>query len=135
MKTFLRQPILQAFTACLVLLSMSAKAQVPVSPTPLAGSAITAHSFNANWEPVPGATSYRLDVSTSPTFGAPVTASDLIISEYIEGSAGYHAVEIYNGTGATINLGGMYTLRKETDGSGATTQALITGTMPTAQRG
>lgn len=131
MNTTLRQPLLRAMTACLVLLSMSAQAQVPDPPTPLAGSLITANSFTANWEPVPGATSYKLDVSTSPTFGDPILASDLIISEYIEGGAGYHAIEIYNGTGADVTLSGTYRLRKQQDGApGVFDTALMNGVLP-----
>lgn len=129
MTTTLRKPLLRAMTACMVLLSMSSQAQVPDAPTPLEGSAIGAHSFTANWEPVPGATSYRLDVSTSPTFGDPVVASDLIISEYVEGSTGYKAIEIYNGTGADVTLAGTYTIRREIDGTGTYAQASLTGVL------
>ncbi|MGE6487608.1 endonuclease [Paenisporosarcina sp. NPDC076898] len=43
-----------------------------------------------------------------PTLPAPAraatNAADLIISEYIEGSSSNKAIELYNGTGATINL-------------------------------
>lgn len=38
--------------------------------------------------------------------GADVAATDLIISEYIEGSSNNKAIEIYNGTGAPISLAG-----------------------------
>lgn len=37
------------------------------------------------------------------------TASDLFISEYVEGSSTNKALEIYNGTGATVDLS-QYTL-------------------------
>jgi len=131
MKTTLRRPALQAMAAFLVLFSTASQAQITDPPTPLAGTAITADSFIANWEPVPAATSYRLDVSTSPTFGDPIFASDLIISEYVEGGPGYKAIEIYNGTGAAINLAtGGYRLRKQQDGTGAFDQMLITGVIP-----
>ncbi len=45
-------------------------------------------------------------------FAPPATAAStvLIISEYIEGSSNNKALEIYNGTGAAINLS-EYTLR------------------------
>jgi len=39
-----------------------------------------------------------------------IYATDLIISEYVEGVGDYKAIEIFNGTGATIQLTG-YTLR------------------------
>ncbi len=129
MKTTLRRPFLRAMTACLVMLSMSAQAQVPNPPTAIDASLVGANSFTANWQPVAGATSYRLDVSTSPTFGDPVLASDLIISEYVEGSTGYKAIEIYNGTGADVTLTGNYTLRREIDGTGTFAQAALTGVL------
>lgn len=40
------------------------------APTSNAASNILCSSFNANWSSVTGASSYRLDVSTSPTFSA-----------------------------------------------------------------
>ena len=45
------------------------------------------------------------------------TYSDLIISEYLEGSANNKAIEIYNGTGADVDLA-AYSLMKQTNGSG-----------------
>ena len=38
------------------------------------------------------------------TVSAATVATDLIISEYIEGSSFNKAIEIYNGTGAAIDL-------------------------------
>lgn len=102
-------------TACLVMLSMSAQAQVPNPPTAIDASLVGANSFTANWNAVPGAVGYALDVSTSPTFGTPAVPTDLIISEYVEGSAGYKAIEIYNGTGADVNIG-AYSLRRGISG-------------------
>ena len=56
--------------------------------TPLATDAtdITLNSFVANWEAVPGATSYRIDVSTSETFGT--TGPATTTTEPFEGIAG-----------------------------------------------
>ena len=45
------------------------------------------------------------------------TYSDLIISEYLEGSANNKAIEIYNGTGADVDLA-AYSLMKQTNGRG-----------------
>ena len=45
------------------------------------------------------------------------TYSDLIISEYLEGSANNKAIEIYNGTGADVDLA-AYSLMKQTNGIG-----------------
>lgn len=43
--------------------------------------------------------------------------SDLIISEYVEGSSNNKAIEIFNGTGTTIDLSN-YSLKKQTNGAG-----------------
>ncbi len=49
--------------------------------------------------------------------------TDLFISEYIEGSSNNKAIEIYNGTGATVNLAtGMYDIQLFSNG--ATTAGL-----------
>jgi hypothetical protein len=122
------QPILKATMAFLVLLSTASRAQAPNPPTATAASAVTANSFTANWQPVAGATSYRLDVSTSPTFDIPTVASGLMITEYVEGGPGYKAVEIYNGTGASVNMAGLF-LRRQIDG-GTTIAIFLSGTMP-----
>jgi len=44
-------------------------------------------------------------------------ATDLIISEYVEGSSNNKAIEIYNGTGVPVNLSN-YTLKKQSNGAG-----------------
>ncbi|MFE8696425.1 endonuclease [Cytobacillus sp. FJAT-53684] len=60
---------------------------------------------------------------------AATTASDLIISEYIEGSGVNKAIEIYNGTGAPVNLEG-YTLELHVNGAATAAQkANLTGTI------
>ncbi|MGO1057663.1 endonuclease [Planococcus sp. FY231025] len=53
--------------------------------------------------------------STAPVQAA-TTASDLLISEYIEGSSMNKAVELYNGTGASVNLS-SYSLSLYSNGS------------------
>ncbi|MFT3909088.1 MAG: lamin tail domain-containing protein [Ferruginibacter sp.] len=84
---------------------------------PLATNAtsILSNSFVANWNAVTGATSYRLDVSTSSTFSGTTNATDLFFSEYIEGSSNNKYLEIYNGTGATVDLSN-YKLRLYSNG-------------------
>lgn len=47
---------------------------------------------------------------------APVLAEDLIISEYVEGSSNNKAIELYNGTGETIDLA-EYTLELYANGA------------------
>lgn len=54
---------------------------------------------------------------------APAQTTDLIISEYVEGSANNKAIEIYNGTTEAVNLG-SYTLDRYSNGS--TTAVTIT---------
>ncbi len=44
-------------------------------------------------------------------------ASDLFISEYVEGSSYHKAIEIFNGTGVAVDLS-QYSLKKQTNGSG-----------------
>jgi hypothetical protein len=65
------------------------------------------------WISDPTATDYRLKV-----FQPSSKAGDLIISSYIEGSSWNKAVEVYNGTGKTIDLS-KYALRKQSNGDGA----------------
>lgn len=57
------------------------------------------------------------------------TYSDLIISEYLEGSANNKAIEIYNGTGADVDLA-AYSLMKQTNGRGDyKDEQVLTGTL------
>ncbi|MXN92374.1 T9SS sorting signal type C domain-containing protein [Flavobacterium sp. Sd200] len=84
-------------------------------------------SFTANWNAVAGADSYRLDVSESPTFGNLTAATDLFFSEYVEGSASNKYIEIYNGTGADVDLSD-YRVRLYANGNTtATNDVLLSG--------
>lgn len=77
------------------------------APVAIAATNVNASSFVANWNTVSNATDgYLLDVSTNPNFSVayPQTTTDLIFSEYVEGSASNKYIEIYNGTGVTVNL-------------------------------
>lgn len=89
-----------------------------IAPEANPALSVTESSFIANWELVDGAVSYRLDVSTSPTFGASAPATDLFFSEYVEGSSTNKYLEIFNGTGAAINLSD-YRVRLYSNGSSA----------------
>lgn len=93
------------------------------APTTLAASAVTSSGFTANWNAVTGATGYRVDVTTTSS----LVATDLIISEYVEGSSNNKYIEIYNGTGSTVNLSD-YEVRLFANGSGTadSTQDLST---------
>ncbi|MFP9099745.1 beta strand repeat-containing protein [Flavobacterium sp. RHBU_24] len=88
-----------------------------VAPVATEETDVTQTSFTANWQAVTGATGYRLDVSTLAAFGTGNLATDLFFSEYTEGATGSEKyVEIYNGTGHTINLSD-YRLRLYVNGA------------------
>lgn len=107
-------------------LQSSFTTSVIANPLATAATTISSTSFNANWEAVAGATSYALDVYEVV---AGSNATDLFISEYIEGSGNNKAIEIYNGTGASVDLS-TYSLQKQNNGSGAFGSSLaLTGTI------
>lgn len=66
-----------------------------------------------HWISDPDATDYLLKV-----YQPEQKAGDLIISAYVEGSSWNKAVEIFNGTGKTVDLS-KYALRKQSNGDGA----------------
>lgn len=84
----------------------------PDAPVALDATDVTDNSFTANWEPATGATGYFLDVYHL----AGGTATDLFFSEYIEGGSNNKVVEIYNGTGAAVDLSD-YTINLYSNGS------------------
>ena len=86
----------------------------PNAPVAIDATAISHEGFTARWNAVAGSTSYRIDVYK----GGATYATDLIISEYIEGSSNNKAIEIYNGTGESVDLS-QYYVRKQTNGAGA----------------
>lgn len=103
---------------------------IPAAPVATAATNATANSFTANWEAVAGATGYRLDVYTMT---AGTDASDLFISEYIEGSSFNKSIEIYNGTGASVDLS-LYSIRKQANGAGEFGSDLaLTGTLSSGE--
>jgi endonuclease I len=57
------------------------------------------------------------DGSTTAAEDSAGIATELIISEYVEGSSYNKALELYNGTGSAVNLSD-YELRKQTNGAG-----------------
>ncbi|MET3575410.1 endonuclease [Bhargavaea ullalensis] len=72
-----------------------------------------------------------------PAIPAPVqavsAASDLLISEYVEGSSFNKAVELYNGTGKDVDLG-AYTLELYANGSKTPTgKQQLSGTLKTGE--
>ncbi|BDU27341.1 hypothetical protein FLGSB24_40850 [Flavobacterium sp. GSB-24] len=62
------------------------------------------------------------------------TATDLLFSEYIEGSGNNKALEIANNTGSSISLA-AYTIKKQTNGAGSWSTGLaLTGTLTTGSK-
>jgi hypothetical protein len=91
-----------------------------IAPVATAATAVTAESFTANWDASEGASSYKLDVSESATFGTASPATDLFFSEYTEGSSTNKYLEIYNGTGASVDLSD-YRVKLYSNGSSTAT--------------
>jgi len=62
------------------------------------------------------------------------TATDLLFSEYIEGSGNNKALEIANNTGSSVSLA-AYTIKKQTNGAGAWSTGLaLSGTLTTGSK-
>jgi hypothetical protein len=92
----------------------------PTDITPVGGT--------LQWISDPLATQYRLNV-----FQGEQKAGDLIISTYVEGSSWNKAIELYNGTGKTIDLS-KYSLQKQSNGAGYFGSTLrLTGTLDNAK--
>jgi len=91
-------------------------------------TASTAYSFSVKAKDAAGnlsLASNTLNVTTSSSS----TATDLLFSEYIEGSSNNKALEISNATGASINLS-IYSIKKQTNGAGSWSTGLaLTGTL------
>lgn len=91
-------------------------------------TASTAYSFSVKAKDAAGnlsLASNTLNVTTSSSS----TATDLLFSEYIEGSSNNKALEISNATGASINLS-VYSIKKQTNGAGSWSTGLaLTGTL------
>jgi hypothetical protein len=82
------------------------------TPTATTPTVVNSNDFTATWNAAAGATGYELDVYTD---GA-VPASELFFSEYVEGSSNNKYLEIFNGTGATVDLS-HYTVQLFTNGN------------------
>lgn len=77
-----------------------------------------ANSFTASWALQPGMDNLEL-VAWTIDEGA-LTSPDLMIVKYIEGTSNNRAIELFNGTGQTVNLNG-YKLFMELNGAGGLT--------------
>lgn len=72
--------------------------------------------------------SNSINATTATGGSSSGAATNLFISEYIEGSSNNKALEISNFTGTTINLSG-YSLKKASNGSGWTNTLALTGSL------
>ncbi|AYN04664.1 endonuclease [Flavobacterium sp. 140616W15] len=90
--------------------------------TPLTSYNITVSAKDAagNTSAVSNTISVTTDTSIGPD---PGTTTDLLFSEYIEGSGNNKALEIMNATGSAINLSG-YSIKRQTNGAGAWSSGL-----------
>lgn len=67
--------------------------------------------------------SYQIKVTNENSGASSGKASDLFISEYIEGSSNNKGLEIFNGTGTDVNLAG-YSLKLFTNGAASPSKTL-----------
>lgn len=97
------------------------------SVTATAATNVASNSFTANWDAVAGAESYEIDAYTvEETIGG--FATDLFISEYVEGTSNNKYIEIYNGTGTTVDLSN-YKVVLHANGSTASTNTQVLGSL------
>ncbi len=96
--------------------------------TGLVASATNETDFTAAWSNFAGATGYSLDVSTNATFGG-AGSPDLFFSEYVEGSSNNKFLEIYNGTGASVDLSNYKVLHFNNGASTPTYSLTLSGTL------
>ncbi|WP_426065289.1 endonuclease [Flavobacterium sp. DSP2-3-1] len=119
-----------------VYMNNALKTTVTNTTTTITGlPASTAFSFFVKAKDAAGnisGASNTVNVTTAAASSA--TATDLLFSEYIEGSSNNKALEISNATGAAINLS-IYTIKKQTNGAGAWSTGLsLTGTLITGSK-
>jgi endonuclease I len=97
-------------------------------------TAATAYTFSIKAKDAAGnlsAASNTVNVTTTASAG---TTTDLLFSEYIEGSSNNKALEISNTTGSTINLS-IYSVKKQTNGAGAWSSGInLSGTLTTGKK-
>ncbi|MFW0738708.1 endonuclease [Flavobacterium sp. T12S277] len=100
-------------------------------------TASTSYNINVNARDAAANTSAlsnTVAVTTDSSGGTGGTTSDLLFSEYIEGSGNNKAVVIANNTGAAVNLS-AYTIKKQTNGAGSWSTGLaLTGTLASGSK-
>ncbi|MCP2027904.1 endonuclease I [Flavobacterium sp. HSC-32F16] len=98
-------------------------------------TASTAYSIYVKAKDAAGNTSTSSNtISVTTDSSGTGTATDLLFSEYIEGSGNNKALEIANNTGSSISLS-AYTIKKQTNGAGSWSTGLtLTGTLSTGSK-
>jgi chitodextrinase len=92
-------------------------------------TASTTYSFSVYAVDAAGNVSASSNVVSVTTSGSSNNGTDILFSEYIEGSSNNKALEIANYTGSAVSLTG-YSIRKQTNGSGSWGTALnLSGTL------
>lgn len=92
-------------------------------------TASTAYTFSVKAKDAAGNFSTSSNVASVTTAAGGSTATDLLFSEYIEGSSNNKALEISNATGNAVNMS-IYSIKKQTNGAGAWSTGLaLTGTL------
>ncbi len=97
--------------------------------------ASTSYSIYAKAKDAAGNTSASSNtISVTTDSSGTGTATDLLFSEYIEGSGNNKALEIANNTGSSVNLS-AYTIKKQTNGTGSWSTGLaLSGTLTTGSK-
>lgn len=88
------------------------------APVAAEATNVSDKGFTANWEAVAGASNYVMKVYTKEE--APLRATNLMISKYIEGKSNNRALQVFNGTGKAVNLKN-YSMKMEVNGAGGVT--------------
>jgi len=112
------------------------KTTVSSTTTTITGlTASTAYSIYVKAKDAAGNTSASSNtISVTTNSNGTGTATDLLFSEYIEGSGNNKALEIANNTGASVNLS-AYTIKKQTNGAGSWSTGLaLSGTLTTGSK-
>ena len=92
-------------------------------------TASTTYSFTVKARDAAGNLSVASNTASVTTLAAAGGATDLLFSEYVEGSSNNKALEIANNTGAAVSLA-IYTVKKQTNGAGAwSTGITLSGTL------